>query len=140
MGREITLAECQFVFERIWKTTIDCCHQHGGEGDDHGHDDHLHQKEAGIIMIDDLFHLIDLAGTLLNKKAPADDSTRPYDEFMKYADTMEVTDKDGQNPTPIQYVRTELFPTILLGIFIGQADEKRIDAASLIQKYIEKSK
>lgn len=26
VGREITLAECQFVFERIWKTTIDCCH------------------------------------------------------------------------------------------------------------------
>lgn len=90
-------------------------------------------------MIDDLFHLIDLAGTLLNKKAPSDDSTRPYEEFMKYADTMEVTDKDGQNPTPIQYVRTELFPTILLGIFIGQPDDKRIDAASLIQKYIEKS-
>jgi len=61
----------------------------------------LHQKEDGIIMIDDLFHLIDLAGTLLNKKAPSDDSTRPYEEFMKYADTMEVTDKDGQNPTPI---------------------------------------
>ena len=90
-------------------------------------------------MIDDLFHLIDLAGELLNKKAPADDSTRPYEEFMKYADTTEVTDKDGQNHTPVQYVRTELFPTILLGIFIGQPDEKRIDAASLIQKYIEKS-
>lgn len=27
----------------------------------------------------------------------------------------------------------------MLGIFIGQPDEKRIDAASLIQKYIEKS-
>lgn len=90
-------------------------------------------------MIDDLFHLIDLAGTLLNKKAPADDSTRPYEEFMKYADTMEVTDKDGKDPTPIQYVRVELFPTILLGIFISQPDEKRIDAASLIQKYIEKA-
>ena len=36
-------------------------------------------------------------------------------------------------------MRTELFPTILLGIFISQQDEKRIDAASLIQKYIEKS-
>jgi hypothetical protein len=52
-------------------------------------------------MIDDLFHLIDLAGTLLNKKAPTDDSTRPYEEFMKYADTMEVTDKEGKDPTPI---------------------------------------
>ena len=70
-------------------------------------------------MIDDLFHLIDLAGTLLNKKAPGDDDTRPYDEFMKYADTMEVRDEDGQNSIPIQYVRKELFPTILLGIFIG---------------------
>lgn len=90
-------------------------------------------------MIDDLFHLIDLAGTLLNKKAPADDDTRPYEEFMKYADTMEVKDQDGKNSIPIQYVRKELFPTILLGIFIGLPDEKRIDAASLIQKYIQKS-
>lgn len=46
-------------------------------------------------MIDDLFHLIDLAGTLLNKKAPAEDSTRPFEEFCKYAEKMEVTDKDG---------------------------------------------
>ena len=98
-GREITLSECQFVFERIWKTTIDCCHAHGPEEGAHKddaeakhQDDHLHQKEEGIIMIDDLFHLIDLAGTLLNKKAPADDDTRPYEEFMKYADTMEVKD------------------------------------------------
>ena len=107
-GREITLAECQFVFERIWKTTIDCCHAHGPEDGDHAKvdeskhkDDHLHQKEEGIIMIDDLFHLIDLAGTLLNKKAPADDDTRPYEEFMKYADTMEVRDAEGQNSIPI---------------------------------------
>ena len=36
-------------------------------------------------MISDLFHIVDLASILMNKAEPADDCTKPFDEFMKYA-------------------------------------------------------
>lgn len=38
-----------------------------------------------MILINDLFHIIDLAGTLMNKEEPAGDDTRPFEEFMKYS-------------------------------------------------------
>lgn len=88
-------------------------------------------------MLDDLFHIVDLAGVLLNKKAPSDEDTRPYEEFMKYADNQLVTDKDGNDGHYVQTVKTEHVPKILMGIFIGQEDEKRIDAAALIEKFAE---
>ena len=71
--------------------------QHGGGHEHNGEEDHLHEKEAGVVMLDDLFHIVDLAGVLLNKRAPADEDTRPYEEFMKYADNQLVTDKDGND-------------------------------------------
>ena len=46
-------------------------------------------------MVDDLFHVVDLAGQLMNKADPSDDDTKPYDEFLKMAITQTVTDKDG---------------------------------------------
>jgi len=36
-------------------------------------------------MISDLFHILDMAGTLLNKAEPDADDTVPFDEFMRYA-------------------------------------------------------
>lgn len=30
-GRKITLEECKFVFERVWKATLDCGDEHAGE-------------------------------------------------------------------------------------------------------------
>ena len=36
-------------------------------------------------MISDLFHILDMAGTLLNKAEPDNDDTAPFDEFMRYA-------------------------------------------------------
>ena len=71
-GRKITLGECQFVFERIWKATIECGHEHNH--DDEAPADHIHPKdrEHNIIMVDDLFHIVDLAGQLLNKADPDD--------------------------------------------------------------------
>lgn len=52
-------------------------------------DDHVHPKdrENNIIMVDDLFHVVDLTGQLLNKAEPADDATTPYDEFLRHAVT-----------------------------------------------------
>lgn len=48
--------------------------------------------------MNDLFHVIDLAGKLLNKKEPEEDDTTPYDEFMKYAKTVIVAEhEDGEH-------------------------------------------
>lgn len=38
-----------------------------------------------MILINDMFHIIDLAGTLMNKAEHDDDDTRPFEEFMKYS-------------------------------------------------------
>lgn len=46
-------------------------------------------------MVDDLFHIVDLAGQLLNKADPGDDDTKPYDEFLKHAITQAVHDANG---------------------------------------------
>ena len=35
----------------------------------------------------------------------------------------------------VEYVSTEIVPKILLGVFIGQKDKKRIDAAEFLFKY-----
>ena len=56
---------------------------------------HPKDRENNIIMVDDLFHVVDLTGQLLNKSEPGDDSTLPYDEFLRYAVTQMITDKDG---------------------------------------------
>lgn len=135
-GRKITLGECKFVFERIWKATIECGHEHH---DDEVPADHIHPKdrEHNIIMVDDLFHIVDLAGQLLNKADPEDHDTKPYDEFLKHALTQAVHDKDGKNPHIVQFVPADEMPKVILGIFIGQPDKKRLDAAQLVMKYAE---
>ena len=133
VGREITLDECSFVFSRIWKTTINCLH----DAKDEHKEDHIHQKEEGIVMLDDLFHIVDLAGVLLNKAAPSDEDTRPYDEFMKYAEQQLVTNKDGGEEAIVQFVPVEHLPKVIYGIFISSPDEKRIDAVNLIDKYMD---
>jgi hypothetical protein len=38
-----------------------------------------------LVMLTDLFHIIQFSGILLNKAAPEDTSTLPYQEFQKYA-------------------------------------------------------
>ena len=45
--------------------------------------------------MNDLFHILDLSGILLNKAEPDDSDTRPFDEFMRYAKTMTVAAKPG---------------------------------------------
>ena len=85
-GRKITIAECKFVFDRIWKATLECGHDHE-HGDENAVHIHPKDREHNIIMVDDLFHIVDLAGQLLNKADPDDHDTKPYDEFLKYAIT-----------------------------------------------------
>ena len=127
-GRKITLEECKFVFDRVWKATLDCGDELAKEDVP---EDHVHPKdrENNIIMVDDLFHVVDLTGQLLNKAEPAEDSTAPYDEFLKHAVTQMITDNDGQNPHIVQFVPVEEMPKVIFGIFAGQVDKKRLDAA-----------
>ncbi len=68
-GRKISLGECKFIFDKIWKTTRDGCNEDTHENN---HGDHIHpkEKEHNIIMIDDLFHIVHLASLILNKKEP----------------------------------------------------------------------
>ena len=74
-GRRIHISECAFVFNRIW--TVTCTHQHEEEGDEK---DHAH-KMKNEIMLTDLFHIVHLAGKLLNKAEPADDDETPFEQF-----------------------------------------------------------
>ena len=59
------------------------------------------EMQQNIIMIDDLFHVIDLTGKLLNKRDPDEDDHTPFDEFMRYAQSTTITDKDGKDPQQI---------------------------------------
>ena len=92
-GRQICVGECKFIFDRIWKATIKC--QTEGDGKDneehihHGNDGHhakaAHERFHEEIHLDDLFHVLDLAGKLLNKKEIDENDTAPFDIFMKYS-------------------------------------------------------
>mgnify|MGYP000279359342 CR=1 FL=1 len=82
----------------------------------------------------DLFNIVDLAGKLLNKKEPDDDDETPYNEFLKW-EHIDIMEVEGEEDIEIQYVKAEDVPKILLAIFIGRPDEKRTDAAELLEKY-----
>ena len=66
-GRLITLKECKFVFAKIWKNAVDNCKE------DHG--DHYHPNFAKTVDVQDLFHVLDLTGKLLNKEEIDDHET-----------------------------------------------------------------
>ena len=51
-----------------------------------------------MMMLDDLFHVIDLTGKLLNKASPDGEDTKPFDEFMKVAIQTTISDQAGQDP------------------------------------------
>jgi len=101
-------------------------------------EEHIHNRNARFVddvMISDLFHIVNLASILMNKEEPDDDNTRPFDEFMKYAQRRIVVNEKTNEREEIEYVSTEIVPKILLGIFIGQKDAKRIDAAEFLFKF-----
>ena len=59
-----------------------CDHDH-----EEGEDEHYHlaeERDPNYVHLNDLFHVIDAAGKLLNKKEPYEFDTTAYDEFMKY--------------------------------------------------------
>jgi hypothetical protein len=71
----------------------------------------------------------------MNKKAPDDDDTRPYDEFMRYAKLHSVADEKTEEKHAYQYVSAEDVPKILLGTFVGQTDEKRKEVAEALEHH-----
>lgn len=76
------------MFERIWNVTCE-------EEVQGSHGDHVHaQRSKQEVMLADLFYIVDLAGILLNKENPPDDSTLPFDEFQKFMQ-YETLDVDG---------------------------------------------
>jgi len=68
-GRKITVAECKFVYDKVWNAT---CSNEKVEGHV---DDHIHHEGREEIMLTDLFHIIHYTGILLNKSSPDDSST-----------------------------------------------------------------
>lgn len=77
---------------------------------------------------------MDLAGKLLNKKDPDQDSVRPYEEFMRYVKVQAVADKETEEKHMFQYVDAEDVPKIILGVFVGQPDEKRSEVSEALKK------
>ena len=133
VGRPISLGECQFVFERIWHATLKGCNDKEAE---HYHPDE--ERDENEVHLNDLFHVIDLAGKLLNKEEPPEDCTVPYDEFMNYAKTVIVAEHEDGEHLDLQYVEVKYMPQIIFATFVGQKDAKRIDAAELLEKYHSK--
>lgn len=132
VGRPISLGECQFIFKRIWAATLKACNHK--EDNDHYHPDE--ERDPNEVHLNDLFHVIDLAGKLLNKKEPEEDDTTPYDEFMKYAKTVIVAEHEDGEHLDLQYVEVKYMPQLIFASFVGQPDEKRIDAAELLEKFV----
>ena len=54
---------------------------------------------------------------------------------MKYSQIKNITNTQGQVVEKMQFVNAKDVPLILFTIFVGQKDQKRIDAAELIEKY-----
>jgi hypothetical protein len=90
-GRQICLGECEFIFKKVWKVTMDNCKHQGLDGGDHVHPEDIRFEKE--ILISDLYHILDLSGKLLNKKDPDHDDVRPYEEFLRYAKLECVADK-----------------------------------------------
>ena len=63
-GRIISFEECQFVFERVWKATLKASNDKN--------------RDETSVHINELFHVIDLVGTFLNKEEPTDEDEMPY--------------------------------------------------------------
>lgn len=73
-----------------------CAHDSGEKKTD----EHVHPEDTRFereILLTDLFHILDLAGKLLNKKEPDQDSNRPFEEFMRYVKVQSVEDKEKKD-------------------------------------------
>ena len=54
---------------------------------------------------------------------------------MRYSQTELVCEKEGDEPIECQFVELKDMPMVIFEVFCGQPDQKRIDAAELIQRY-----
>lgn len=54
---------------------------------------------------------------------PDEKDHKPFEEFMKFAVSINVTDKEGKNPTDLLIVHENDVPLMLMHIFIGQDDD-----------------
>lgn len=124
-GRKISLEEVKFIFDRIWHANL--------KSSEHEEDlEHVKEKniDQSIVMLEDLFHCVELTGQLLNKLDPDGNESKPFDEFMKFAGQTTIDDSDGAHM--IQFVEACDMPKVLFRIFAGQPDAQRTDAAHLI--------
>ena len=48
-------------------------------------DDNIRLRDRNKVYLNDLFHILDLAGTLMNKAEPSDSDPTPFNEFKKYS-------------------------------------------------------
>jgi hypothetical protein len=71
-GRQISLGECKFIFSRIWKYQAK---EHYHAKNEKGL--HYHPDKATQVRTKDLFHVLDLAGRLLNKEEIHGDDSMP---------------------------------------------------------------
>lgn len=116
-GRQISLGECEFVFKRLWKATVETCN---AKHDHNESSDHVHSSNTRFpndIMISDLHHIIELTGMLLNKEDPTDDCEKPFDEFTRYSHRHILKDKGEE--VLFESVSSELMPMVLYAIFVG---------------------
>lgn len=87
------------------------------EDNDHYHPDE--ERDPNEVHLNDLFHVIDLAGKLLNKKEPDEEDTTPYDEFMKYAKTVIVAEHEDGEHLDLQYVEVKYMPQLIFASFVS---------------------
>ena len=73
----------------------------------------------------------------MNKQEPDSDDEGPYEEFLKWEYTDIIEGGEGEDNVEIDYVKAADVPKILLSIFISKKDEKRTDAAELLDKYAD---
>ena len=120
-GREISLGEVQFVFDRVW--TISCAQL------DHDGDQGREHDKRDRIRITELFMIIELVGTLLNKAGPDESDTKPGEQWAKY---VQVEHIEGNAQ---QFVHKDDMPSLLFNVFASQKDEMRMSLAQRILTY-----
>lgn len=128
VGRKISLGECEFIFERVWRLTVESRVAEKKAGskelsvpvskDGQAQGAGPATMNNSYVQLSDLFHIIDLCGTLLNKKEPDEEDQTPCEEFFKYAQARDA-EESGRPGRPSDSVDIEDMPKILFAVFAG---------------------
>ena len=89
--------------------------------------EHAHGSQKDRIRITELYMIIDLVGTFLNKAEPDESCTHPYQQWAKYAQVEHV---DGEAQ---EYVHKDDMPSLLFNVFASHKDVMRM---SLYQRIL----